>query len=111
MQGKRPSMVQAGNYACVLHYLKAAKEMGYAQAKADGAATIAMMKKIQADDDCFGTGMIREDGRKIHPAYLFEVKAPSESKGAYDYYKVLGTTPGDEAFRPLAAGGCNLVRS
>ncbi len=111
MQGKRPSMVQAGNYACVLHYLKAAKEMGYAQAKADGAATIAMMKKLPADDDCFGAGIIREDGRKIHPSYLYEVKKPSESKGAYDYYKTLASTPAEEAFRPLSAGVCSLVKT
>ena len=111
MQGKRPSMVQAGNYACVLHYLKAAKEMGYAQAKADGAAAIAMMKKLPADDDCFGPGIIREDGRKIHPSYLYEVKKPSESKGAYDYYKTLASTPAEEAFRPLSAGVCSLVKT
>jgi branched-chain amino acid transport system substrate-binding protein len=111
MQSKRPSMIQAGNYACVLHYLKAAKEMGYAQAKADGAAAIAMMKKIPTDDECFGKGLIREDGRKIHPSYLFEVKKPSESKGPYDYYKTLATTPADEAFRPLNAGVCPLVKA
>ena len=111
MQGKRPSMVQAGNYASVLHYLKAAKEMGYAAAKADGAGTIAKMKAIPAEDDCFGRGIIREDGRKIHPSYLFEVKKPSESKGAYDYYKVLGSTPAEEAFRPIGAGVCPLVKA
>jgi branched-chain amino acid transport system substrate-binding protein len=108
---KRPSMVQAGNYSCVLHYLKAAKEMGYAQAKASGTAAIEQMKKMPTDDECFGKGIIRADGRKIHPAYLFEVKKPSESKGAWDYYKTLVTTPGDEAFRPMAAGGCSLVKA
>jgi branched-chain amino acid transport system substrate-binding protein len=111
MQGRRPSMVQAGNYSCVVHYLKAAKEMGYAAAKADGAATIAQMKKMPADDDCFGSGIIREDGRKIHPSYLFEVKKPSESKAPYDYYKTLATTPAEEAFRPIGAGGCSLVKA
>jgi len=111
MQGKRPSMVQAGNYSSVLHYLKAAKEMGYAAAKADGAGIIAKMKTMPAEDECFGKGLIREDGRKIHPSYLFEVKKPSESKGAYDYYKTLASTPAEEAFRPLGAGGCSLVKA
>ena len=111
MPGRRPSMVQAGNYSCTLHYLKAAKEMGVAAAKADGAGAVAMMKKMPADDECFGKSVIREDGRKIHPAYLFEVKKPSESKGAWDYYKLQATTPGEEAFRPLGAGGCALVKA
>jgi len=111
MPGRRPSMVQAGNYSTVSHYLKAVKEMGVAAAKTDGAATIAQMKKMPTDDECFGRGTIREDGRKLHPAYLFEVKKPSESKGAWDYYKVLATTPGEEAFRPLSAGACALVKA
>ncbi len=109
--GSRPSMIQAGNYSAVLHYLKAVKEMGVAAAKADGAATIAQMKKMPTDDECFGRGIIREDGRKLHPVYLFEVKKPSESKGAWDYYKVLATTPAEEAFRPMALGGCPLVKA
>ena len=109
--GSRPSMIQAGNYSATLHYLKAVKEMGVAAAKADGAGTIAKMKAIPAEDECFGRGIIREDGRKIHPAYLFEVKKPSESKGPWDYYKLLSTTPGEEAFRPLNAGGCSLVKA
>ena len=109
--GKRPTMVQAGNYACVVHYLKAVKEAGAAPAKADGAAMIARMKAMPTDDDCFGKGSIREDGRKIHPSYLFEVKKPAESKGAWDYYKLLATTPADEAFRPLGTGGCTLVKA
>ena len=69
------------------------------------------MKVMPTDDDAFGPGRVREDGRKVHPAYLFEVKAPGESKGAWDYYKLLQTTPADEAFRPLNEGGCPLVRS
>ncbi len=111
MPGRRPSCIQAGNYSTVLHYLKAVKEMGVAAAKADGAATIAQMKKMPTDDECFGRGIIREDGRKLHPVYLFEVKKPSESKGAWDYYKVLVTTPAEEAFRPMALGGCSLVKA
>ena len=104
-------MDQAGTYAAVLHYLKAAADVGVAAAKADGAATVARMKAMPTDDDAFGPGRIREDGRKLHPAYLFEVKRPEESHGPFDYYKLLQTTPPDEAFRPLAEGGCPLVRS
>ena len=111
MPGRRPSMVHAGNYSSVLHYLKTAKEMGVAALKADGAGAIAKMKTIPTEDECYGRGSIRADGRKIHPSYLFEVKKPSESKGPWDYYKLLATTPADEAFRPLAAGGCSLVKA
>ncbi len=107
---QRPTMVQAGVYSSVLHYLKAAQDMGIAQAKLDGAATIAKMKSMPTDDDAFGPGSIRPDGRKLHPAYLWEVKKPSESKGPYDYYKALATTPAEDAFRPLDKGGCSLVK-
>ena len=69
------------------------------------------MKKLPTDDPLFGKGMIRIDGRKIHPAYLFEVKKPSESKGPWDLYKLLQTIPADKAFRPLNEGGCPLVKS
>jgi branched-chain amino acid transport system substrate-binding protein len=107
----RPSMVQAGCYSAVLHYLKAVREMGVAAAKASGAEAIAKMKAMPTNDDAFGEGTIRVDGRKLHPAYLFEVKQPSESRGAWDYYKTIATIPADQAFRPLAQGGCSLVRS
>jgi branched-chain amino acid transport system substrate-binding protein len=107
----RPSMVQAGCYSSVLHYLKAVREMGVAAAKASGAETVAKMKSMPTSDDAFGEGTIRADGRKIHPCYLFEVKQPSESSGRWDYYKNLGETPAEEAFRPLAEGGCALLRS
>ena len=86
-------------------------DIGIATAKTDGAAVVARMKAIPTDDDAFGKGLIRADGRKIHPAYLFEVKKPEESTGAFDYYKLLQTTPADEAFRPLAEGGCPLIRT
>ncbi len=109
--GKRPTMVQAGTYSSALHYLKVASAMGAAKAKADGAATVVQMKATPTDDECFGKGTIRIDGRKIHPSYLFEVKKPSESKGAWDYYKQIGMTPADEAFRPLNEGGCPLVKA
>ena len=82
-----------------------------ARAKADGAATIAHLKSMPTDDDAFGTGLIRADGRKIHPSYLWQVKTPAESKGPWDYYKLVATTPADQAFRPLGVGGCNIVKS
>jgi branched-chain amino acid transport system substrate-binding protein len=104
-------MNHAGTYAAPLHYLKTVADMGVAAAKQNGAATVARMKAIPCDDDCFGPGSIRPDGRKLHPAYLFEVKKPEESKGAFDYYKLLQTTAREEAFRPLNEGGCSLVRS
>ncbi len=109
--GKRPTMVQAGTYSSAMHYLKVAATMGAAQAKADGAATVARLKATPTNDECFGKGTIRIDGRKIHPSYLFEVKKPSESKGAWDYYKQIGVTAADEAFRPLNEGGCPLVKA
>jgi len=69
------------------------------------------MKAMPTSDDAFGEGTIRPDGRKIHPAYLFEVKTPQESRGAWDYYKLISTIPANEAFRPITEGGCALVRS
>ncbi|NOG70968.1 ABC transporter substrate-binding protein [Roseicella sp. DB1501] len=111
LAGNMPAMSHAGCYAAVLHYLKAAGDMGVAQAKASGAEAVARMKAMPTDDDCFGAGSIRADGRKIHPSYLFEVKTPTESKAPWDYYKLLQTTPAEEAFRPLAEGGCPLVKS
>jgi branched-chain amino acid transport system substrate-binding protein len=104
-------MNHAGGYGAVMHYLKTVSDMGVAAAKADGAATVARMKAMPCDDDCFGAGTIRADGRKLHPAYLFEVKSPAESRGPFDYYKLLQTTPGEQAFRPINEGGCTLVRS
>jgi len=104
--GKYPTMVHAGVYSAVLHYLKAV-EAGKTD---DGTKTIAKMKELPTDDPLFGKGQVRADGRKIHPVYLFEVKKPSESKYPYDYYKVRATIPADQAFRPLADGNCPLVK-
>jgi len=104
-------MNHAGTYAAPLHYLKTVADMGVAAAKQSGAATVTRMKAMPCDDDCFGSGSIRPDGRKLHPAYLFEVKKPEESKGAFDYYKLLQTTAREESFRPLNEGGCSLVGS
>jgi len=104
--GKYPTMVQAGVYSAILHYLKAV-EAGKTD---DGTKTVAKMKELPTDDPLFGKGRVRMDGRKIHPAYLVEVKKPSESKGPYDYYKIRATIPADQAFRPLQDGGCSLVK-
>jgi len=104
--GKYPSMVQAGVYASVLHYLKAVE----AAKTDDGTKVIAQMKAMPTDDPLFGKGTIRADGRKIHPAYLVEVKSPAESKGPYDYYKIRATIPADQAFRPMDQGDCPLVK-
>jgi branched-chain amino acid transport system substrate-binding protein len=104
--GRMPTMVQAGVYAGVLHYLKAVQAL---KSDEDGKAVVAKMKAIPTDDPLFGKGTIRADGRKIHPMYLFEVKKPSESKGPWDYYKQIKEIPADQAFRPLAQGECPLV--
>ena len=106
MSGKKPTSYQAGVYAGLLHYLKAVEALKSAR---DGAAVVAKMKAIPTDDPLFGRGTIRADGRKIHPMYLFEAKAPSESKGEWDLYKVLETIPGDQAFRPMSEGGCPMI--
>jgi branched-chain amino acid transport system substrate-binding protein len=105
-KGIYPTMVHAGVYSAVLHYLKAVEALK----SDDGTKVIAKMKETPTDDPLFGKGTIRVDGRKIHPAYLVEVKKPSESKGPWDYYKVRTTIPADQAFRPLADGGCPLVK-
>src|SRR4051812_42129324 len=104
--GKFPTMVQAGVYSGVLHYLKAVASL---KSAADGKAVVAEMKKLPTDDELFGKGTIRADGRKIHDAYLLEVKSPAESKYPGDFYKVKATIPAAEAFRPLKDGGCPLV--
>ena len=101
-----PSMVQAGVYGAVLHYLKAVAAL---QSDADGRAVFAKMKAMPTDDPLFGKGTIRADGRKIHDMYLLEVKKPEESKHPGDFYHLRATIPADEAFRPLKDGGCPLV--
>ena len=104
-------MIHAGCYSATLHYLKTVADMGAAEAKKDGVATINRMKAMPVEDDCFGKSKIREDGRNLVTAYLFEVKTPAESKGPWDYYKLKATTPGDEAFRPLAEGHCPFIKA
>nr|WP_314071251.1 ABC transporter substrate-binding protein [uncultured Roseococcus sp.] len=106
-----PGQEHAGTYSCAIHYLKAVAEVGVARAKASGIEVINVMKRMPTDDDAFGPGRVREDGRKIHPAYLFEVKSPTESQREWDYYKLISTVGTEEAFRPLAEGGCPLIRT
>jgi len=106
-KGNMPTMVQAGVYSAVTHYLKAVHDL---KSDADGAAVVAKMKSMPTNDKLFGNGSIREDGRKIHDMYLFEVKKPEESKGPWDYYKTRAIIPAAEAFRPLSEGDCSLVK-
>src|ERR1035438_6077582 len=104
--GKFPTMVQAGVYSAVPHYLKAVAAL---KSAADGKAVVAEMKKLPTDDPLFGKGTVRADGRTLHPAYLFEVRASAESKYSADFYNLRATIPADEAFRPLKDGNCPLA--
>jgi branched-chain amino acid transport system substrate-binding protein len=104
--GRKPSMIQAGVYGAVLHYLKAVEAVG----DKDSAKVMAKMKEMPTDDPLFGKGVVRADGRKTHDAYLFRVKKPANSKGEWDLYETVATIPADKAFRPLADGGCPLVQ-
>lgn len=108
--GKYPTMVQAGVYSSVLHYLEAVAKVG---SPTDGRKVVEAMKATHYDDPLFGDTVVRQDGRAVHAMYLVEVKKPSESKGAYDYFKVLAKIPADQAFRPLAEekGTCGLVNT
>jgi branched-chain amino acid transport system substrate-binding protein len=110
-EGVFPNMSHAGNYSGLSHYLKAVKELGVTRAKASGRSTIDTMKKMATDDDCFGPGSIRADGRKTHPAYLFTAKDPSDSKTRGDTYNLLATIPAEQAFRPMSEGSCPLVKT
>ena len=107
--GKYPTMNQAGTYGAILHWMKAIAAMDKGKAR-DGAAVVTHMKALPTDDPLFGQGSIRADGRTIHDMYLFQVKSPQESKGPYDYYKLVSTIPGDQAFRPLAQSECPFIR-
>ncbi|MFI5401137.1 MAG: ABC transporter substrate-binding protein, partial [SAR324 cluster bacterium] len=102
-----PNHMHAGVYAGTLHYLKAVEKVG---SPADGRAIVAAMKALASDDPLFGKGAIREDGRQMHPMYLLQVKAPQESKGEWDVFKIVGTIPAEKAFRPLKDGNCPLVK-
>ncbi len=106
MNGRMPTMIQAGFYTATKHYLEAIKAIG----TDDADKVIAKLKSMPLDDPLFGKGYVRKDGRKIHQMYLFEVKKPEESKGPWDYYKLIRTIPGEEAFRPMDKGDCPLVK-
>src|SRR5688500_9441681 len=106
-KGVHPTMIHAGVYSAVLHYLKAAEAL---KDVSDGSKVVAKMKELPTDDPLFGKGTIRADGRKIHPAYLVEVKKPEESKAPWDYHKVRATIPAEQAFRPIDKGECPLVK-
>lgn len=106
--GRYPTALQAGVYSAVLHYLRAVDDAGQS---ADGRAVIAKMKALPTDDPIFGKGSVREDGRKLHNMYLFEVKRPAESKYPWDYYKLIKTISPDEAWRPVNEGGCDFSKS
>ncbi|WP_241671437.1 ABC transporter substrate-binding protein [Dankookia rubra] len=107
MGGRMPTDLQANVYAAVTHFLRAADALGGA---ADGRAVVARMKAMPTQDAIFGGGMIRADGRRISPVYLFTVKAPADSSGRYDVYRVEREVPAEEAYRPLEQGGCPLSR-
>ncbi|HET7500309.1 MAG TPA: ABC transporter substrate-binding protein [Kofleriaceae bacterium] len=106
-KGKMPTMVQAGVYSSVKHYLKAIAELKNAK---DGKAVVAKMEAIPTEDDLFGKGTIDPNGRKRHPMYVYEVKTPAESKGEWDFYKLIREVPADQAFRAPADSGCPLVQ-
>jgi len=99
--------MQAGVYASVIHYLKAVDKVGGAK---DGKAVVTAMKEMPTDDPLFGKGYIRKDGRKIHPLYLLQVKAPEESNSAWDLLKVVATIKGEDAFRSESDGQCPLSK-
>jgi branched-chain amino acid transport system substrate-binding protein len=106
--GAPPTMVQAGVYAGLIHYFKALDALG--GNPHDGVKVVEKMKSIPTDDLLFGKGEIEPNGRAIHSAYLFEVKKPSESKAPWDFYKLVGTVPGDQAFTPLSESKCPLLK-
>jgi branched-chain amino acid transport system substrate-binding protein len=107
-KGMMPSMTVAGLYAGILHYLKAMEALG--GNPHDGAKVVAKMKELPTDDPLFGKGPLRADGRRIIPAYLFEVKKPEESKYPWDYYKLIATISPEDAAKPLEASECPLVK-
>ena len=103
---RMPTMNQAATYSATLHYLKAVQAAGTKETK----PVMAKMRATPVRDAFTDNGILREDGRMVHSMFLFEVKKPEESKGPWDYYKVLAEVPGDQAFRPLNEGGCPLVK-
>ncbi|WP_428486826.1 ABC transporter substrate-binding protein [Rhodopila sp.] len=111
MNGSVPGSVHAGQYAAVIHYLKAVIAIGPEKAKASGRAVVEQMQATPTDDPLFGRGAVRKDGRVIHNMYLFEVKSPTQSKEPWDYYTLKQTVPAAEAFRPIDHGGCRMTQT
>ncbi len=109
--GRMPNMLQAGDYSAIGHALKAYAALGVDKAKASGKAMIAQMKAMPVEDDIYGKVSIRADGRLMNPMHLFQVKSPAESKYPWDYYKLVRTLSAEDAFRPMADGGCPMVKS
>lgn len=105
-KGKPPTSIHAGVYSSIVHYLKAVEALG---SDVDGAAVVAKMKAMPTMDKLYGGGIVREDGRHLHPMYLFEVKKPAASKEPWDYYTLRTTIPPNEAFRPLDQGNCPMI--
>jgi len=103
---RMPTMNQAATYSATLHYLKAVRAAGTKETR----PVMTKMRATPVRDAFTDNGILREDGRMVHSMFLFEVKKPEESKGPWDYYKVLAEVPGDQAFRPLNEGGCPLVK-
>lgn len=106
MGGAAPTAPQAACYAATVHYMKAAASLGAAEAKRSGRAVVERMKAMPADDDAFGASTVRADGRVLHTAYLFQVKKPEDVRTPWDYYEVVATVAGENAFRPLSESGC-----
>ena len=107
--GRKPSMLQAGSYSATLHYLRSAAVLGWDRARASGRATLDQMKAAPSNDPAYGTCTVRADGRVLHPMFLFQVKTPGESREPWDSYRLLQTVPAEQAFRPIAEGGCALT--
>lgn len=103
---RMPTMNQAATYSATLHYLKAVQAAGTRDTK----TVMAKMRELPVRDAFTDNGSLREDGRMVHSMYLFQVKKPEESRGPWDYYKLLAEVPADQAFRPLKDGGCPLLK-
>ncbi|ACL55741.1 ABC transporter substrate-binding protein [Methylobacterium nodulans] len=104
--GRMPSMIQAGTYSSVTHYLKAVRAAGTDETEAVAKA----MRDLPVDDFFGRGGKVQANGRMVHDMYLFQVKSPAESKGPWDYYKLLATIPGDKAFLSAKDSGCPLTQ-
>jgi branched-chain amino acid transport system substrate-binding protein len=109
--GAKPNYYHAGSYSAVTHYLKAVAAMGVDKAKASGRAAAEQMKAIPVDDPLYGKGTVRPDGKFVHNMYVWQTKTPAESKGDWDFFKLVGTIPPDRAFKSMADGGCPMIKT